>query len=265
MKFYRTQLAILIGCFSLSTFAAQDGAYQHEGSIMVYDNTSASDSDAYWTGKYTYFTKPIDQNKGPYRLNAFLAHSSQFGLKYSHNDHYDSYGIKGKLFFGDHWFVAGNYNYTDDHGKGKDLYNIELGNYISDTTKVYVSAQRLEIDIAKSKYDYDKYAIGAKGFIATSGDMGFLLKAEYQFSDYRYESYNVDSHGYSTEADYFFTKSFSIGGFYADGSHAQEVYGARANYFLRLTDNLSLDLSLDKVYEPKEDGTNWGVELVGRF
>ena len=265
MKFRPTQLVILMSVLSLSAYAAQDNAYHHEGGIMVYDNTTVSNSDAFWTADYTYYAKGIDQSKGPYRLNAFLGHSSQVNLKYTHRNDYNSYGIKGKLFFGDHWFVAGNYNYTDDLGKRKDLYNVELGNYISDTTKVYISAQRLEIDTSPRKYDFDKYAIGAKGFIEISGDMGLLLRTEYKYADYKISSYNSDSHGYLAEADYFFTRSFSIGGFYTDGNNEEKTYGGRANYFLRLTDNLSLDLSVDKVYEPKEDGTNWGARLVGRF
>ncbi|MBM7071708.1 putative porin [Shewanella sp. 202IG2-18] len=265
MKFNRTQLALLIGCISLSSYAAQDEKYHHEGGIGTYDNTSVPNSDAYWIGDYTYYSKGIDQNKGPYRLNAFLAHSSQVHLKYKHRDDFDAYTIKGKLFFGDHWFVAGLYDYTDDLGTGENTYKLELGNYISDTAKVYISAQRLERDISPAKYDYDKYAIGAKGFIQTSGDMGFLLKAEYLFKEYKISDYKSDSHGYLAEADYFFTKSFSVGGFYSDGNHEDKSYGGRANYFLRLTDNLSLDLSVDKKYEPKEDGTNWGARLVGRF
>ena len=265
MKPFITPLIAGLSVIGFSTLAAQDGTYQHEISVAASDNTSDSGTDTLWKGKYTYYAKPIDQNKGPYRLNAFLAHSSQFGVSYGNRDDYDAYGIKGKLFFGDHWFIAGDYSYTDDHGKNKDLYSVELGNYISDTTKVYISAQRFDVDVAKSKYDFDKYAIGAKGFIETDSGMGFLLKAEYKYSDYKYEKVKQDSNGLSLEADYFFTQSFSIGGYYSDGNHEQKVYGARANYFLRISDNISLDLSLDKLYEPDQDGVNWGAQLVGRF
>lgn len=264
MKPLLTPIALGLSFVCFSVFAAHDNPYHHEVSVAVSDNSSDSNIDTHWKGKYTYYTNSIDPNKGPYRLNAFLAHSSLISVNYNHRKNYDNYGIKGKLFFEDHWFVAGNYHYSDDNGKDKHRYSVELGNYISDATKVYVSAERFDVNVTSNDYDFNQYSLGSKGYIETDADMGLLLKAEYRYTDFKYEK-NRNSHGFALEADYFFNKSLSIGGHYSDGRHEQKVYGARANYFLRISDNVSLDLSLDKRYEPNQDGVNWGAKLVGRF
>ena len=267
MKSLFTPILAGLSLVSASALAAYDEDYQHEVSVSAADNTSDSNGDTQWLGQYTYYAKAIEQTNGPYRVNAFLAHSSQFSVYYGHQDDDNNYGIKGKLFFQDHWFVAGEYEQSEVYGDDVYFYSLEIGNYINEYTKVYVSAARHDLKDNASDLELDAYTLGVKSFISLENDMGLLVKAAYIYEDAKFENMRPDQNKVKLEADYFFNQSFSIGAHYDNGDEDDANYGVKADYFLRISDNISLDLSADKYFEDeyKNDGVYWTAKLIGRF
>ncbi|MBM7071707.1 hypothetical protein SOPP22_06750 [Shewanella sp. OPT22] len=252
---------------SFSAFSALDLDYQHEVSLQAKDQTGNSNSDTYWKGQYTYYAKPIEQTKGPYILNAFLAHSSQLTLMYGHKKDDNDYGIKGKWFVRDHWFIAGEYERAELYGDYFDRYHFEVGNYVNDYTKVYVSAERDDLGDKNGKLEIDTYSLGVKSFISLPNDTGVLLKAAYLFKDVETGAPKSDTNNIKLHAEYFFNQSFSIDAHYENGNNDDAQYGVKAAYFIRILDNLSLDLTAGKYFEPedKDSGINWSARFVGRF
>ncbi len=267
MKSLFTPVIAGLSLVSASTLAAYDDDYQHEVSISAADNTSDSKSDTHWKGNYTYYAKAIDQTDGPYRLNAFLAQTSHVSLMYGHQDNNDDYGIQGKLFLPRHWFIAGEYQRREILGDDVDVYHFEVGNYINEFTKVYVSAERKDVNDSKQAAEEDAYRLGIKSFISLPGDTGILLKAAYIYKDSEYNGKSTSTDNVKLEADYYFNRAFSVSAHFGNGDNDDADYGVKADYFLRLSDNISLDLSADKYFEDddKNDGVYWIAELIGRF
>ena len=267
MKSLFTPILAGLSFVSASALAAYDQDFQHEVSVAASDNTSDSKNDTHWKGQYTYYANPVEQTNGPYRVNAFLAHTSQFSLLYGHQDEDNEYGIKGKLFFADHWFVAAEYEQSEFLGDDVYFYSLEVGNYINEFTKVYVSAARHDIKDKISDLEIDTYSLGVKSFISLEHNMGLLLKAAYLYEEAKFAHLRPDQNKVKLEADYFFTQSFSIGAHYDNGDEDDANYGVKADYFFRITDNISLDVGVNKYFEDdyKSDGTNWKAKLIGRF
>ncbi len=252
---------------SFNSFAVQDLNYHHQFSLQAKDNTGDSNSETYWKRQYTYYEKPIEQTNGPYFLNAFLAHSSQFSLVYGQQDNNKDYGIQGEWFVRDNWFIAGEYERAELYGDYYDKYLFEVGNYINDATKVYVSAERQDLGDSDSKLEIDTYSVGIKSFISLPKNTGVLLKAAYLFKDVEAGAPKSDSNNIKLSAEYFFNQSFSIDAHYQNGDNDEDEYGIKAAYFIRILDNLSLDLIAGKYFEPdeKDHGVNWSARLIGRF
>lgn len=273
MKWTSTITALSLSMISASAFSANDEKFQNELTISYMDLSSSSiDVEPTWSAQYTYFGSHISQKTSPYQLNRFISQTSTLDLNYSNTDGDSSYGIGGEYVFDSKWFIGGDYQRADYSLFGDtDVYNANFGYYINDFTKVYFAASKSEEDTSLAQLDGYQYDIGLKTFIRTAYGEGVYVTADYTYNDSEVKTVlgtvKSNSKGWGIKADYYFTKSFSLGGSYSDSTfeNSDDTYAVSADYFLRIVDNVSIEFSADKVIEPSEQGFSYHVSLIGRF
>ena len=273
MKWTSTITALSLSVIGFSAMSAQDNNFQNELTVNYMDYSSNKfDKDPTWGVVYSYYGSPISQSSSPYQLNRFLAQTSVLDLNYSNRDSDNSYGIGGEYVFDSKWFIGANYERVETSPSGDaDIYDVSIGYYANDFTKLYFSANRAEsgnqVDGSES-YQYD---IGIRTFLETSYGEGFYITADLDFVDSEVRNKanktNSDYRAWGVSVDYYFTDSFSVGGSYADASYdgAKDSYTVNAAYFVRLIDHVSLSLNATKALEPSTSGFFYDIGLVGRF
>jgi len=285
-------LAVLIGLTSTHIYAVQDNAYQHEAEV-TYNAFSESYSDGSWNGQYRYYFTPVSQEKVPYALSGFLAQASNLGGHYSkQNSDIDVaiYSIDGEYVFEDKWYLGANYQNSDwDYSNTKneaDAYGVTLGYYFNDTSSVYVNYGKSE-NTTKQNYlnsmngvwqyevDSTAYGIGAKSYLPLTSSQGILFSGLFSHSSYdstttsptdKYE-FSDSSNNLSAAADWYITRSWSVGATYATtfDSDRDDRYDINTGYTLRITDGISAKFNLSKQLEPDMDGVFAGIGINGRF
>jgi len=287
-------LTVLLGLTSTHIYAVQDTAYQHEAEVS-YAGSSESFSDGSWNGQYRYYFTPVNQDTAPYALSGFLAQTSNLGGHYSKLDadgdfNVTAYSIDGEYVFADNWYIGANYQNLDwDNYSSKsesDAYGVTLGYYFNDTSSVYVNYGKSENTtknnyydsityVWKDEVDTTAYGIGAKSYLPLSSGQGILLSGLFNHSSYDVKGisptdeyqFSDSSNNLSAAADWYITRSWSVGAMYATSfdSDRDDRYDINTAYTLRITDGLSAKFNLSKQLEPDMDGFFAGIGINGRF
>ena len=273
MKGMSTLTALGFGLISFSALSANDNNFQNEITINYMDySSSKSAEEPTWKAKYSYYGSAISQSDSPYQLNRFMAQTTVLDLTYTNNDRNDSYGIGGEYVFDSKWFIGGDYQYADNDVFGHShVYSANFGYYANDYTKLFFAATKSDTGNSFIDLETDTYSLGVNSFIATELGEGVYISANYSHTETETKSpfYNdkTDYRSWEVSADYYLTNSFSVGGKYNDSTFEglDDTYSVNAAYFLRIIDNLSLKVNVDKQIEPSISGFTYDIALVGRF
>jgi len=246
-----TALAILLGFVSVNAAAAQDNPYQHEAGLK-YSANSEEFSDGLWNANYRFYISPVDQTKGPYALNGFLAQTSNVGANYSNYDEsdLDTIGVDGTYVFASKWFIAANYQRSEIGSFDWNTYGAEVGYYFNDSSAVSAFYNDGSDSIEES------YGLKVRSFIALQSTTGVDLSANWTHQDSD-DTFNLG-------ADWYVTKSWSVGLGYTDDGH-YDTFVLKTAYWLRLSDSFSANFELARELDSDADGVFIGLGLTGRF
>ncbi|MCL1057791.1 hypothetical protein L2729_07215 [Shewanella gelidimarina] len=302
--------------------------YQHEANVTFGSHTDNFDNGL-WSLDYRFYFSPVDTDNGPYALNGFLAQESNLGAQYTQISTLDDsalYRIDGTYVIDSNWFVAANYSEVDLDDQGAQIisladdiseYGFSLGYYFNQTSEFSLSYQTssasgsssFDNDIyshsASSESDNKKYSAQVHSFVplASFSGLDFLAKWSYIDSSNDYISqvinnkgtsnYNqnsqVDSNIVNLTADWYITKSWSVGAGYlwgqydaenkftsTDGDYHQysiddsnSSYSISTAYWWQISQLFAAKLSAAKQFgldgDNTPDGFAIGASINGRF
>ncbi|MGS0725722.1 putative porin [Shewanella sp. 0m-11] len=251
MRKSTTALAILLCLSSASAVAVQDNAYQHEAGLS-YKTNSEEISDGIWDVNYRYYFKGVDQSKGPYALNGFLAQESNIGASYTNFNSIDldSTVVDGTFVFDSNWFIAANYQRVDYTSSDYNAYGAEVGYYFNETSSVSAFYNDGSDNVVST------YGLKARSYYALQSTAGIDFNASWLHHDLD-DVLNVS-------ADWYVNNSWSVGAGYTN-SDLDDAFDVRTAYWLRISDNFSANFQVSKVLDSDYDGVGLGLGLVGRF
>ena len=269
MKINKTAVAIILGCLSYSTFAADDNNFQHQLSLGATDTVNTDYStDTFWSTSYQYFFSPVSQKKGPYALNGWLAQTSEFSVGIDGDSDFLSYDIAGQYVFNNKWFAKGNYHYNDFDVAGdpsSNQYRFGLGYFVDEWSRVEINYSRNELDGLFGGSNTDSYNVYASRYFSLNGDSGALISADYSTSKTKVLGNTRSADIFGLKTDYYFNKSWSLGVSYQNNSKTDDIYALNTSYFWRLSNQISLIGNASKIVEPNQDRFDLGLTLLGRF
>lgn len=283
---------ILLSSVSHISHAAQDKPYHHESQVD-YITSSEDFSDGKWGLQYRYFQQAVNQETVPYALSEFLAQTSNIGGEYIGFDGNDKqYNLDGTYFFDSKWFIGLGYQKTDFNetsnlklinsyntvGTDSKTYRVTGGYYLNKTSAVYLDYQYNDGEENDTLYDTDVtghyYGLGLRTLVPMTVTEGIYIDASYQYIDTELQ-YNgsftgrttQNSNNFNLKADWYFTRSWSVGGYYHtdDSNSDNDDYGIGTAYFLRLNDVLSARINVVKQFEPDLDGVYGNLSVNARF
>ncbi|NMH65431.1 putative porin [Shewanella salipaludis] len=251
MKQTTAALAILLSLASTAAMAVQDNSYQHEAGLN-YNGNSEEFGDGTWNANYRYYFKSVDQAKGPYALNGFLAQESNLGASYSNYDALDTdtFGIDGTYVFDSNWFVSANYSRVDVGSHDANTYGAEVGYYFNNASSVSAFFNDGDNNIEES------YGLKLRSFIALKSTSGVDLSASWTHAD--------SDDAFNVKADWYINKAWSVGLGYSDNGD-DDNFSVSTAYWWRLSDSFSANFGLAKVLDSDVDGVDIGLGLIGRF
>ncbi|NMP16938.1 outer membrane beta-barrel protein [Thalassotalea sp. Y01] len=260
--------AILATCLALfvnQAQAAQDSPYHHQ--IEIGNVTSTDDiSDGFFFARYTYYLDEVEQN-GPYRLNGFLAQSSELTVE---NFDGDSNGISGRWVVDNQWYIGGGVFLPNDDRIG-DIYNIRGGYFINAYTEAYGSYSYRESDNDFNDSEQDDISIGIKTLLPIANSAGIYLSASYEYSELNVSysdndrgDFSFDDDWWRFNAEWFLNKRWSIGAFYTLRDD-DDFYGVKTDYTWRITDSFSLYTGVVNYIEPDADDLQLNLSLEWRL
>jgi len=264
----QTSLALALMLASGLSYAAADVPFQHEASVIYGANTNEF-GDGSWNLGYRYYTSPVSQEQHPYALSGFLAQTSNIGVGYTTVDDadVDAYHLDGQYVFSNKWFLQAGYDRLDIDSNlansDSRIYSLGGGYYFNDHSVAFANYNHREIDSNWLSPDYssDFYTVGVRSFIAFQSTTGVDVKMN--VSHFRADGYSNSA--LILAADWYLTRSWSIGGHYSIDEDGDDAYGLQTAYWLRLSDNISMTFALAKMIEPDEDGMSANIGLNGRF
>ncbi|QBY04499.1 hypothetical protein E2K93_08900 [Thalassotalea sp. HSM 43] len=263
-----TKYAYLAACltiFANQAHSAQDNPYHHEielGNISTTDDISGG----FFYGNYTYYFDAVEQN-GPYRLNGFLAQSSELSARTIDGD---NHGLSGRWVIDDQWYIGGGIFLPDNDFLG-DTYTISGGYFINAYTEAYASYSYREGEDDFSDSEQDNLSIGIRTLLPVANSAGVYLSASYEYSELEVSNresglgdFSFDDDWWRFNAEWFLNKRWSIGGFYTlrDGD---DFYGVKTDYTWRITDSFSLYTGLTNYIEPDADDLLLNLAINWRF
>ncbi|MCL1051201.1 hypothetical protein L2755_16435 [Shewanella abyssi] len=305
---------------------ASTNTYQHEANVSYGSHTDDLDNGL-WSVDYRFYFTPVDSQNGPYALNGFLAQTSNLEAQYAQVSILDdsvSYSIDGTYVLDSNWFVAANYSEVDLDDDafivalGDDIsaYGFSLGYYFNQTSEFSLSYQTSSSSgsrsfgndvyslFTSSEIDSKSYSAQIHSFVPLQSFSGldFLAKWSYIDSDYDYISQSIDNDGTSNysgnsqidsnivnlSADWYITKSWSVGAGYLWSQYDTESkyistygnnqdsnddsnssYSISSSYWWQISQLFAAKFSVAKQFgldgDNTPDGFMVGVSLNGRF
>ncbi|WP_299494064.1 putative porin [uncultured Shewanella sp.] len=284
---------ILLSLASHSTIAAEDKPFHHESQVD-YITSSEEFSDGKWGLQYRYYQTAVNQETVPYALSGYLAQTSNIGGEYiGFGDSDRQYNLDGTYVFDSKWFVGLGYQKTDlsDSNNLKLIesykaitpdsktYQVTGGYYLNKTSAAYFSYQYNDGNKDNSLYSEDTtghyVGAGLKTLVPMTVTEGIFIDASYHYADTetKYSGTGIggkteqNSNNFNLQADWYFTRSWSVGGYYHtdDSSSDNDDYGIGTAYFLRLNNVLSARINIIKQFEPDLDGVYGNLSVNARF
>ncbi len=256
-----------------TTAVAGDYRFQVDADYLNAEVTKNIDLNTYILGG-TFYLAPVDDSHGPKAEAAFLEKASDVHLGWGRTN----LEIDGSIFGpkvdedGDIWALGGRY-VTDsgiilalDYAATEidhvdiDIYGVNIGYYLSDTSSLTLGFTRSEVDDLNSKDDI--WSANYKQLFNNK----FGLEAGIDYTD---PKYGEKAYGITGALDYYINDNFSIGGVLgyisSDDDYAEAgVYGINAEYFFN--SNIALNAGYTVTAPDKgDDNKVWSIGLVGRF
>ncbi len=301
--------------------------FQHEANVTFGSHTDDLDNGL-WSIDYRYYFKPVDVEKGPYALSGFLAQTSNIGAQYAQVSTFDdsvSYSIDGRYVLESNWFVGANYSKVDLDSEDSLIitladdmseYGFSFGYYFNDTSEVLFAYQTSSssggysyespyyIYNSSSEYDSKIYSVQAHSFIPLESFTGIDLQANWSYIDSDSQdvnttidgsesrtyqnNYQVDTNIVAVAADWYITKSWSVGANYLWSQYDMESkytapdaintynyddsnssYSLSTAYWWQISQSFAAKFSAAKQFgldgDNGPDGLMVGATINGRF
>ncbi|WKE66005.1 putative porin [Gallaecimonas kandeliae] len=241
-------------------------SYQTEVSAGYSDHSTFDNADVWGLGVRQYLT-PVSTDNGPFELNGFLSHASYLEAGASFNDNVDTLGLGGRFIATGDWVLGASYQNIDpDQGKSADLYRIEAGRYLNDSTLLTGYYSRLDW----GNFDADTLGARVEHYLPLAGQTGLHLQGDISNTD---ADQGDDVFVLAASGDYFFNRQLSagLGVTLVDSDNEALAYGlndvsantysANASYWFNPRANVKMDVSKTEGVT----GMGWGIKGSYRF
>ncbi|MGY6630370.1 MAG: putative porin [Wenzhouxiangella sp.] len=195
---------------------ASDFNVEIGGSYVDFDFTKGYGADA------TVFFQPVSIQQGPFAEAPFINRASNLGAAYlrQKDGDFDVYTLGGEFYIDD-LYIAANYS-RFSNGFSLNDYGVRLGYMVADNTRVTVGYNRQELPFG---FDIDRYTVGAKHLMLLTADTALSLEADIGIADADKNRFTYD-----LAADYYLTRSFSLGARYS-GIGSDDQWGVGTRFF----------------------------------
>ncbi len=242
----KTISAIGAACALAAASTAWAENYQTEigGQFLDLDGTRL------WGGDATLFLKQVDTRQGPLAEAAFTDRASNIGVAYlrERSGDFDLAAVTGEFYVGNAYFAA-RYGRLSNGFKLNE-YGVRGGLMVARNTRVTAGYDRVEAPFGS---DLDIWSVGAKHLMNLAGDTALNLEGEIGVA----RNGGSDLY-YSVQADYYLSRSLSLGARYS-GVESDDEWGLGARLFF--TPRISGGVE----YTRANSDNIYGLRLAARF
>jgi len=195
---------------------ASDFNVEIGGQYVDFDFTKGYGADV------TVFFQPVSIQQGPFAEAPFINRASNLDVAYLREEdgNFDIYNVGGE-FYVDDVYVAASYS-RFSNGFSLDDYSMRLGYMLADNTRVTVGYDRQDMPFGSN---IDIYTVGFKQLTLLSADTALNLEADIGIADA-----DKSRFAYNVSADYYLTRSFSLGARYS-GVGSDDQWGVGTRFF----------------------------------